>query len=95
MRITNSEIKSTIVMDVDNNVYCYGNEATVCTLSLDELAEFILKDLFDTKMYEEGCFIKSNENRFDGKEETLERIKKALVPHLKGLAKKGYSFHAL
>lgn len=95
MRITNQEIVSTIEMDIANNVYHYGNEADCCSMTLDQLAEGIWLDLASWKQDGQGCHWKSDENRFDGKEKTIARIKPLLTKRLKELTKLGYKFKAL
>ena len=95
MRITNQEIVSTIEMNIANNVYFYRNDSDCCSRTLDELADGVWREIASWKQDGNGCHWKSDENRFDGREATIKRIKPLLIKRLKELQNEGFTFKAL
>lgn len=94
MRITKDEIESTIEMYV-NCVYGDENSDWV-NAKFEDWVNAAYECLATWKMDGSGCtFYKSNENRFDGKETIVKRIKPLLKKRLNELKEEGYEIKAV
>lgn len=93
MRITRDEIESTIEMFV-NSIYDEGEESGWLNASLDRWIEVVYKELTSWKSVS-GSYWTSNENRFDGKANIINRIKPLLKNRLNELKAEGYDVKAI
>lgn len=94
MRITEDEIESAIEMFV-NSVYDDENSGWI-NAKFEDWVNAVYEELVTWKMGESGCtFYVSNENRFDGKETIVERIKPLLKKRLTELKEEGYDIKAI
>lgn len=94
MRITKDEIESAIEMFV-NSVYDDENSGWV-NAKFEDWVNAVYEELVTWKMGESGCtFYVLNENRFDGKETIVERIKPLLKKRLTELKEEGYDVKAI
>lgn len=93
MRITKSQIECAI----EGTVNCLydGSEWWATDATAEDWMENAWRDIADWAMPEDGMYVKSPENRFDGKAETMPRIRKALKKRLAELAEEGYVTKAL
>ena len=94
MRITKDEIESTIEMFA-NSVYDDKNSGWV-NAKFEDWVKAVYEEMASWKMGGSGCtFYKSNENRFDGKETIVKRIKPLLKKRLNELKEEGYEIKAI
>lgn len=94
MRITKDEIESTIEMFVND---IYDDENSGWTIAgFENWVDAVYKELVTRKMNESGnAFYESNENRFDGEEAIVKRIKPLLKKRLNELKEEGYEIKAI
>lgn len=93
MRITKQEIESTIEMFA-NSIYDEGAYSSWLTASFQDWQNAVYEELITWKT-EECWSYYSNENRFDGKENIMKRIKPLLIARLKELKEEGYAIKAI
>lgn len=93
MRITRDEIESTIEMFV-NSIYDEGEDSGWLNATLEEWLNAVYLDLTNCKNVD-GCIWTSNENRFDGKSNIINRIKPLLKNRLNELKEEGYDVKAI
>lgn len=93
MRITNEELVGTIELFV-NSIYDNGDDSDWLNASLEEWIYAVYEELITWKTTE-GLSYHSNENRFEGKENILKRIKPTLIKRLKELKEEGYKIKAI
>ena len=92
-RITRDEIESTIEMFV-NSIYDEGKNSGWFTASLEEWTNAVYNELATWKTIG-GWSHHSNENRFEGKENIIKRVKPMLIKRLKELKEEGYEIRAI
>lgn len=88
MRITKQEIETTIELFV-NSIYDEGEDSSWLTATLEEWIEAVYRELVNWKTID-GCSYRSKENRFEGKENILKRIKSLVINRLEELQLEGY-----
>lgn len=93
MRVTNDEIESTIEMFV-NCVYDNGKNSGWMDASFDDWVEVVYRELTTWKSKGWSMW-ESKENRFDGKESIVNRIKPLLTKRLTELKDEGYDIKAI
>lgn len=91
-RITTDEIRGAIEMYV-NSVYDLGEESGWMTATYEEWLKAVYEELTTWKSGF-GYSYQSNENRFDGKESIINRIKPLLTKRLSELKKQGFDIKA-
>jgi len=92
MRITNDEIQGAIELYV-NSIYDLKEESGWLTASFQQWMDAVYQELITWKT-ENGYSYMSNENRFEGKDSILSKIRPLLVKRLKELKKEGYNVKA-
>ena len=94
MRISKDEIVGAIELFV-NCIYDNPTEENGWhTATLKEWMDAVYEELTTWKT-ENGCSYHSNENRFDGKETIMKRVKPMLIARLKELKDEGYDIKAI
>ncbi len=91
MRVTKNEITSTVEMFV-NSIYDEGDQSMWKTATEDEWVMAVYGELTNWKTVEIGTFVfstKSNENRFDGADEILARIRPVVKARINRLRREG------
>ena len=91
-RITREEIESTIELFVNSIYDCHG-ESGWEDATEDQWINAVYNELVTWKN-DNGCCYESNENRFDGKENIIKRIKPILRNRLEELKEEGYEIKA-
>ena len=94
MRITKDEIEEAIEMYV-NSVYDLGSESGWISASFEQWVKATYDELTTWKSDGFGCSYQSNENRFDGKESIVKRIRPLLKKRLAELKEEGYDIKAI
>lgn len=89
MRIKDYEIEERIEGFV-NSIYDEGIHSGWMSADLEEWEDGVWSELCQWKSDGKGTCWMSDENRFDGKENTLPRIRKALKKRIVELAEEGY-----
>lgn len=93
MRITKDEILSTIEMFV-NSIYDMNGKSGWEEATLEEWITAVYEEIVNWKL-EDGCCWKSNENRFEGKTNIVNRIKPLLEKRLQELKEEGFEIKAI
>lgn len=91
MRVKKEEIKSNIEMFV-NCIYAEGDRSDWATASEDKWVEAVYREIANWKTVESNGMVsirQSEENRFDGREELIKRIRPTVKARLKELRAKG------
>lgn len=93
-RVTRMEIESATEMFV-NSIYDNGDESGWVEATLEQWIDAVYKELVTWKTDNRGTYWHSNENRFEGREDLVKKIKPYVVQRLKELKKEGYAIKAL
>lgn len=93
-RITKEEIIQTIEMFV-NSIYDCGETSGWQDASLQEWLEAVYGELTTWKTDGCGCSWNSNENRFEGKDNIMRKVRPFLIQRLHELKEEGYQIKAL
>lgn len=93
MRISRDEIEGAVELFV-NCIYDDGEESDWLEASLEDWIKAVYEELVTWKT-KENCSYHSNENRFEGKENIIKRIKPIIIERLEELKNEGYSIKAI
>lgn len=92
-RITREEIEGAIELFV-NCIYDDGDDSDWLTATLEDWMKAVYEELVTWKTIG-GWSHHSNENRFEGKENILKRVKPLIIQRLKELKEEGYDVRAI
>ena len=93
MRITRDEIEGAVELFV-NCIYDDGEESDWLEASLEDWIKAVYEELVTWKTKENSSY-HSNENRFEGKENIIKRIKPIIIERLEELKNEGYPIKAI